>query len=195
MLIRRLITTLALCTVLPIAACGGKSQPDDEAGMAAGVGSKQSMLALWQKLGAYGTVYLKTWKDAFADPDPSARDVLDAFNELGFAITGPGGFWRKTVPDQWFGCGAEPGTPPCKALQAASEGELKTWDGFQSEIAKLPDGQELAFITKHHKRMLGYIDTWVPDAPSMTAMKETGYFKEKLERTIGVTATDGAGDL
>jgi hypothetical protein len=177
------------------AACGGKSQPDDAEGMAAGLGARQPALAIWKKLGAYDDEYLKSWKGALADPDPAPRDVLDAFNELGFAVTGPAGFWRKTVPDQWFGCQAEPGTPPCKALSEAAANELKAWDTFQAEIAALPDGQEAAFIGKHQKRMLDYFDTWVPDAPSMSAMKSTGFYKAKLDKALGVNANNGGDDL
>ena len=172
-------------------ACGGKSGSGDDPGMAAGVASKREVLALWQRLSLYKASYLRSWSGALADPDPSPRDVLDAWNELGFAVTGPGGFWRKTVPESWFGCTADAGSAPCRALSAASDNELKAWDAFQADIGKVTDGQELQFLAKNQKKMTDYLDTWVPEAPSMSPMKATGFYKEKLDKAMGVTASEG----
>jgi len=185
------LTVLAVVFPALALACQKSEPAPDDPGLAAGVGSKSNVVALWKRLATYRTSHLRNWKDALADPDPSARDVLDAFNELGYSVTGPGGFWRKTVHDQWLGCVNEPTSGACKTLAAANDGVLKEWDAFQADIGKVGDGQELAFLLKHHKRMNEYLDTWVPESPNMSAMKETGFYKEKLDKAMGVTATSG----
>ncbi len=182
--------------VLPLAlgsACGRKPSADDEAGLGANVGGSQPHLELWSRLATYGSSHLRTWKDALSAPDPAPRDILDAFNELGYMVTGPAGFWRKTVPEQWFGCQSTPDSVACTTLASTSETELKRWDEFQKEVSEVPDGKELAFLRKHHKRMMEYLDTWVPRTPSMSDMQATGFYKTKLEKVMGATAT--ANDL
>lgn len=175
-------------------ACAPKSpSPDDEGGLAANVGGSQSHLELWARLGDYESSHLRTWKDALATPNPSAREVLDAFNELGYTITGPAGFWRKTVPNQWFGCDTDTNSMVCRTLATSAAEELKEWDAFQTEISELPDGKEAAFLRKNLKRMMTYLDTWVPRTASMSDMQATGFYKEKLEKVMGTTAT--ANDL
>ena len=193
MLNRYLAPWLCLVPLAFSSACGPKPSDDDEAGLAANVGGSQPHLELWSQLGTYGSSHLRTWKDALSAPNPNARDILDAFNELGYMVTGPAGFWRKTVPEQWFGCQSTPDSVACATLAATSTGELAKWDAFQKEVSEVPDGKELAFLRKNHKRMMDYLETWVPRTPSMSDMQATGFYKEKLEKVMGATAT--ANDL
>jgi hypothetical protein len=194
-MLERLAIIPWISLALSTSACGSKSaDTDDEALIGASVGGSQLHLELWARLGSYESSHLRTWKDALASPDPSTREVLDAFNELGYTITGPAGFWRKTVPNQWFGCDTDTTSVVCKTLAASSAGELKEWDAFQTEIAELPDGKEIAFLRKNLKRMMTYLDTWVPRTASMSDMQATGFYKEKLEKVMGATATT-ANDL
>ena len=155
--------------------------------MAAGVGGGSNTLGLWKRLGNYGDEYLRAWKSSLADPDPAPRDVLDAFNELAYAVTGPRGFWRDTVPNKWLGCASDAGAPACKTLTA---NDWASWDKLQEEIGNVPSGQEAAFIAKNGKRMMAYLDTYVPEAPSMSGMKQTAFFKAELAEKMGATASD-----
>ena len=59
------------------------------AGHATGANSAKE--AVWSELSGLEDSYLKEWGDAFEEGNPSAIDVLEAFNEVGFAVTGQGG--------------------------------------------------------------------------------------------------------
>lgn len=170
-------------------------QPDpsgDDTGLAAGAGSASKITAVWKQLAKYEDAYLKTWKGAFANPKPEPRDVLDAFNEVGYAVTGAGGFWRNKAKNQWFGCGSDGDTAICQAL-ADHEAEFAKWDDFQKEISELADGKEKAFIARNHKKMLSYLKSYVPASPNESGMKATGFFKGSLAEALAngdVTASD-----
>lgn len=193
-LFRSTLTAL-LGATLALGACS-KSTTEaagDEPGMAAGVGQRSQVVAVWKALAQYDSGYLKKWKDALADPDPTPRDVLDAFNEIGYAVTGPGGFWRNTVPKNWFGCENDPNTAVCQRLAKANSEDFKAWDAFQNEISDLPDGKEANFLAKNHKKMLDYLATYVPDSPNMSEMKRTAFFKSDLAQALEATAADDGG--
>ncbi len=140
--------------------------------------------AVWQKLGEYkGTVFLKQWRENLSGDPGSATDIVDAFNELAYAVTGPAGFWRKTVPNQWLGCVENAETEPCKKVTEMQK-ELGQWDKIQDAISKLAPEKAAAFLSRNSSRMLAYMDTYVPTEPSMTAIKTTPFYKKHLAAAL-----------
>lgn len=168
---------LAVFVVAP-----GCKKSDAPSGNAAGVSKKTT--ELWQELGKYEGAYLKNWTGAFAEPPGSAMEVLEVFNEVAYAVTGPAGFWRKTVHGQWLGCEANADTEACEALTRALP-ELEGWDAFQAKIATMSDKQARRFLTKNHDKVMGYLKRYVPQSPSDSAMKETPFFQEHLAPAMG----------
>lgn len=140
---------------------------------------------VWTQLGSFQDTHLKAWKDALAAGESdSASDVLDAFNELAYTVTGPAGFWRKTLPTQWLGCAANADTDACVALAAAGP-DLAKWDAFQAKISTLGSERAAArFLKKNEKRIATYIATYVPVRFSASDIRETGFFKTKLATAL-----------
>lgn len=148
---------------------------------------------LWTRLKAYDQTYLKTWRQALAsDAPPSPDDIVDAFNELAFAVTGPAGFWRQQVPNRWFGCANEAGSAPCLRLGEMSK-ELTAWDDIQKQIGELDAGRAGYFLAHNQARIVKYLETYVPATPSFAGMKETPFYKTRLAATLDAVAppTDG----
>lgn len=164
----------------------------EPAGLATGSTKAQ---VLWSHLEPYTDSYLKAYAGAFDDQPPTPIDVLEAFNELGYTVTGPGGFWRATVPNQWMGCKVNVELPACKAL-AKLEPELKKWDAFQAKIDGLSPKKASRFLAANQKKMVRYLDTWVPRAKSETGMKATKIYAQKLSSSFdaGMSASGGLGD-
>ncbi len=137
------------------------------------------VLELWTVLGRYRRTYLAAWSEKLAGPPASAMDALDAFHELMAQITGPGGFWRKTVPQQWFGCVDAPGSEQCKRLTKANE-EMAIWDDYQKRMAGQKGAAAKAWLKSHKPRMLAYCERFVPVTPNMSAAESTGFYVDKL---------------
>lgn len=175
--------------------------PGDEAAPALGasVGTdRDSAQVIWRRLGDYGDSFLGPWKKALKAPDaPPPGDVLDAFNELSLAVTGPTGFWRKTVPNQWLGCDATPESAPCKRI-AELQAELATWDAVNKQILALDPKKASGFLQRNEARLVGYLETYVPREPSAGAMKETAFYRKHLAAVLETMAGSGpsnANDL
>jgi len=110
--------------------------------------------------------------------------VLEAFNELGFAVTGHGGFWRKKVRDQWLGCQANGETAACKKL-GQSMAEFKEWDAFQEKVSKVSENGAKRFLARNHRKMRSYLSRYVPQGePSMSSMEQTGFYKAQLAEAM-----------
>lgn len=124
--------------------------------------------------------YLRGWKDKLRAPRPESADVLDAFAELMVQVTGPAGFWRKTVPMNWLGCATDPNTDPCQRLAAATA-DFKRWDQVQAAITGLSRGQATGWMNKHHKQLVEYLDAYVPREPSLSGAQATGFYTEHLQ--------------
>ncbi len=137
------------------------------------------VVELWSVLGRYRRTYLAAWSEKLAGPPPSAMDALDAFHELMAQITGPSGFWRKTLPQQWFGCVDAPGSEQCKRLTRANE-EMAIWDDYQKRLAGQKGAGAKAWLKSHKPRMLAYCERFVPVTPNMSAAEATGYYLDKL---------------
>lgn len=142
-------------------------------------------IEIWRRLSPYASTFLRSWRSALeGTDDPAAMDVLDAFNELAYAITGPGGFWRKTVPQQWLGCGVDAATPPGCEQMTQAERELGRWDAIQKQIGELSPEQAARFLSRNKKRILAYLDTYVPSAPSATGMRDTAFYRTTLAAVL-----------
>lgn len=164
--------------MVSVACQGAEMSPS---GNAAGVNTKH--MKVWNRMAEYRTSYLTTWSDAFDAGPTSAMEVLEAFNELGYAVTGPQGFWRKTVRAQWLGCNFDADTAACEAMDKAMPA-MAEWDAFQREIAELDERKARRFLAKNHTRMMRYLDTYVPTAPSASEMKETAFFQQNLASSM-----------
>jgi hypothetical protein len=164
----------------------------EPAGLATGSTKAQTV---WTHMEPYTNSYLKAYSGAFDEQPPTPMDVLEAFNELGYSVTGPGGFWRSTVPNQWMGCQINGELPACAALSAL-EPDLKKWDTFQAKIDGLSPKQASRFLAANHKKMVRYLDTYVPSAKSETGMKATTLYSKRLAQAFESTsaASLGSGD-
>ncbi len=149
-------------------------------GLAAGANAH---LALWAQLKPYDTTYLKVWKNQLAADPGSAVQTVDAFLELALQVTGPGGFWRKTVPGQWLGCEANPETAPCLKM-AAMTAELAQWDPLIDTLQKLEPAAAQKFVQKNLAKLNAYLTTYVPDAPNPEGMKKTPFFQKHLAAAL-----------
>lgn len=162
----------------------------EPAGLATGSTKAQSV---WTHMEPYTNSYLKAYSGAFDEQPPTPMDVLEAFNELGYSVTGPGGFWRTTVPNQWMGCQINGELPACKALSAL-EPDLQRWDAFQAKIDGLSPKQASRFLAANHKKMIRYLDTYVPSAKSETGMKATALYSKKLAQSFETTSAASLGN-
>ncbi len=173
----RRITTQAIL----IALCFGFVSTAAARRPAANVASNR----LWVALGAYQHTHLKAWREALTSSEsPTALDVLDAYNEMAYAVTGVAGFWRKTLPSQWLGCTANADTEACVALDK-SAAELTMWDGFQKKIERIStERAAVRFLKRNEKQMTAYLNQYVPVRFAASEVKETGYFQSHLAASM-----------
>lgn len=154
----------------------------EPAGLATGrSGAKTSQI--WARLQAYKGTYLRKFMAAYDKPDPTAMDTLEAFNELAYQITGPGGFWRKDVPNQWLGCRNQPDSAACGAIETMAD-DMGRWDGIQEQIVGLDEARAGAFLDQHAGEILTYLDTMVPEELSSAGMQRTPLFEKGLKAAM-----------
>ena len=173
---KRLMPLVVLVGLVGVAGFFVYSTDHDPTGHATG---QSPCSALWSDFAAFEGSFLKSYRGAFANEAPEAMECLEAFNELGFAVTGHGGFWRKTVRDQWLGCEMNGESAACKSLESALN-ELKDWDAFQEKISNVSDSGAKRFLARNHRKMRSYMSRFVPQEKSATAMEETGFYKSHL---------------
>ncbi len=190
---QRILVIGALVALVGIAGFVVFTGEQDPTGRAIGAGANEAGAELWQSLAKYERNHLRTWRGAFDNQEPEAIEVLEAWSELAYSITGPGGFWRKTVPHSWLGCAALGNSPACKALDG-SKGEFGKWDKFQEKVGNVSEGKAARFLGKNQAKMLDYIKRYVPDAPSASGMEATGFYTDKLEATLGDPSAALGGD-
>lgn len=160
---------------------------------ARGAAEGQGSQAIWKRLSSYGGSFLRQWKSALqADGAAEPADIVDAFNELAVAVTGPAGFWRKTVPKSWLGCGELAESAPCKKM-AELDKELAQWDEVQKQIESLEPERSARFLARNEARILLYLDTYVPDEPSAEAMRTTKFYRKHLASVLDAWAGDDGG--
>jgi len=149
---------------------------------------------MWSELSAFESSFLKNYRGAFETESPEAVEVLEAFNELGYAVTGHGGFWRRTVRDQWLGCQVNAELAACKKLEQAL-GELDDWDAFQEKMGAVSDAGAKRFLARNHRKMRSYLARYVPAERSASGMEGTGFFKSHLAGAMESGASMEEDDL
>ena len=188
---KRLMPLFGLLVLVGAAGFIVYTADQDPTGQATG---QSSAKALWSDLSSYEGSFLKSYKGAFEQGNPEAMEVLDAFNELGFAVTGHGGFWRKTVKDQWLGCEVNGETAPCKSLTKAL-GELADWDAFQEKASNVTEAGAKRFLARNHRKMRSYLTRYVPTEKSAKGMEATGFYRSHLATSMQNGLTMEEDDL
>jgi hypothetical protein len=138
--------------------------------------------ALWADLARYDKTYLRAWSATLGGEAGSALDILAAFNELAYGVTGRGGLWRKTVPNRYFGCDNIEDAPVCARFKELAP-SFSDWDQLQQQISEI-DNEAAAhrFIGRNGERLRGYIETFAPADESISSVQGTPFFKENLAR-------------
>jgi uncharacterized protein YceK len=150
------------------------AEPDTPEGIAA----KELAQALIKR-----PAFVKGWSDRLGGSRPSAADVLDATVEVMVQVTGPTGLWRKTVPQEWFGCRDAPDSAACQRLGEIDK-DLRQVDQFQAQIAAAPRDSAASWLRRHQEQLTSYLDTYVPTEPSLSSLQATPYYMGKM---AGVT--------
>ncbi len=153
-------------------------QQEDVEGMASGRGSKTDVL--WGRLMEHREEYLRGWMKGVDEKRPTPLEVLKAWNEVALQVTGPGGFWRRQVPDRWLGCRKLPDSSACGALAASEEGAFRKYDKHISAIHAMDNKSARRYLAKHADEMVRYLDEFVPEDLSAPGMQKTTFYKENL---------------
>ena len=182
---KKAIIGLAVVAVVGVAVWALVSYPPKGAGKATGSVVKPSQAkgmqrALWEELAVYEDDYLDAYAEYFESKPDEPMELLFAFNELAYNVTGPGGLWRKTVPDKYFGCAHHDHLPICKKFNDMKN-DFSRWDKLQDQINNLDDNKQAKrFLNKHGNELKGYIKKYVPTDESFTAVQATPFFSENL---------------
>ncbi len=140
--------------------------------------------AVWNDLASHEDTYLVAYSDYFQEGDTDALELLSAFNELAFQVTGAGGLWRDTVPNKYFGCQMNDDFEICVELKKAEEAFAK-WDAFQQKAAEIDSGfQATKFIVRHGGEMREYLQTFVPANESLSAVQDTPFFARNFAPSL-----------
>jgi hypothetical protein len=141
---------------------------------------------LWNDLSAYEGSYLSAYADYFQSGDKDPLELLAAFNELAYKVTGAGGIWRDTVPNKYFGCEANEDFEVCVEFRKA-EADLARWDSFQQAAGEVDSGfQASHFILRHGDEMREYLRTYVPASDSLSAVQATPFFSSRFAPSLGI---------
>jgi hypothetical protein len=135
---------------------------------------------LWDELAKQEDNYLDSYAEYFESRPDEPMELLNAFNEVAYNITGHGGLWRKTVPDKYFGCANNEHMPICKKFKQELNSFSK-WDKFQDQMNDVGSNREAKkFIKQHHKELEEYLRYYVPVDESFSAVQATPFFSENL---------------
>jgi len=144
---------------------------------------------LWPRLERYRRSHLREWWSTADPSDRSAEAALDAFRELVYRFTGPGGLWRAEAPQAWFGCRSFPESPVCEALASAVP-ELTRWDAVAERTLRLDRRGAARFLRQHRARLLRFLDRYVPGGASADAACATPFYRERLAAVAGLLPLD-----
>lgn len=158
----------------------------DPSGMATGskrgaqVQDKIIQQELWEDLSRYESNYLASYAEAFREKPDDPMELLTAFNELAYSVTGPGGLWRKKVPQKYFGCQMNEQLEICQRFLQV-ESEFRQWDKLQAEISNLETRhQALRFLGEHRQDLKAYMGRYVPESEADSSVQATPFFQDKL---------------
>ncbi|MBI5611427.1 MAG: hypothetical protein HY902_21320 [Deltaproteobacteria bacterium] len=124
-------------------------------------------------------VFVRAMVDKLQKPAPDPADVVDALVETMVQVTGPTGLWRKTMPQEWFGCLAAADTPACLRLRDLDR-DLRHADALHTEASGLSRGQSGGWLRRSEARVVEYLRTYVPLEASLAGVQATPFYREKL---------------
>ncbi len=182
---KNLVTLSVLAVMVGAAVIFVMQNPSDPSGHATGI----NKTTLHSKLLQHEDTHLSAWSSALQDESPAALDILEAWSELAYKVTGKSGFWRDTVQNQWMGCEMEPGAPACRKLSKMAS-EFKEWEEIQQKIETLSERSARRFLRRNGKKLADYVDRYVPADMSDSGMRSTGLYKDSLADVFDSGASD-----
>lgn len=134
----------------------------------------------WRQLAVFKGPFLSNWGEQFRGPAPAEIEVLECLNELLVQVAGPTGFWRRTVPLDWFGCNATPDTAQCKQAKAAGKA-LAPYERLQKSIGRTSEKSARSFLKRHARTIDRFLEDVVPLQASLSGMKTTTFYKKHFK--------------
>ncbi len=138
----------------------------------------------WDTLETRCAVYLEAYEELFDERPDDALEVLAAFNEVAYRVTGPGGLWRRDVPGTFFGCPFNDHLPICRRF-VELESLFTEWDEMQQRIEEI-DSERAArrFLREHGDGLIEYLEYYVPAAVNLSGVLSTSLFTQRIADTI-----------
>lgn len=138
----------------------------------------------WDTLEARGAVYLDAYAELFDERPDDALEVLAAFNEVAYRVTGLGGLWRREVPGTFFGCPINDHLSVCRRF-VELESLFAEWDEMQQRIEEI-DSERAArrFLREHGDALVEYLEYYVPAAVNLSGVLSTPLFAQRIADTI-----------
>ncbi len=134
----------------------------------------------WRQLAVFKNQFLTTWRQQLNGPTPAEIEVLECLNELLVQVTGPTGFWRKTVPQDWFGCTPDSTETQCKQAVAAGRA-LSPYDRLQKGIGSVSEKGAKALLKRNAKLIDKLLEDVVPLQASLSGMKSSAFYKKHFK--------------
>jgi hypothetical protein len=179
-----------LVLVLGVVVAGLMVWPPQEAGNATGIigrGAKQDLVLqkeLWGQFAPYEKSFLSAYSEQLTEQPDDPMELVAAFNELAYGVTGPGGLWRKTVPEKFFGCAADQEAPACQSLKEA-EAQFQRWDKLQQAANEIDLPKDaLKFLKANRAEIDEYLKTMVPVNDSMSSIEATPFFAANIAPSL-----------
>jgi len=182
---KKALIGIAVVAIIGVAGWAVTQWPPSGAGKATGSAVKPKAAgkmeaALWDDLSQHEDTYLDAYAEYFQTRPDEPVELVNAFNELAYNVTGHGGLWRKTVPDKYFGCQANEHMPICKKFKQM-QGTFSKWDKLQEKMLDVGSKREAKkFIKKHHKELEEYLRYFVPADESFSAVQATPFFTDNM---------------
>lgn len=179
---RAILVSLVVVAVAAVAWALWFLRPDPT-GMAVGridPAERRLHAELWQAMAPSGGVFLSAFDDVLREPPNDPVLLATAFNELAYQVTGRSGIWRKTLPNDVFGCPQNPELPVCGRLKDL-DAQFSQWDELQSRLASVEDERQARQILRESAPMIReYLRTLVPATKSFSAIQATPFFSQHL---------------
>ena len=136
---------------------------------------------IWDRLKSYEKTYIARWGSVFRLERRYASDLIDCWNDLAYATSGPDGLWRTTVPSVWLNCIKKPEQKVCQNLKA-HEAVFMEWDVFQERVSRTEPRRGGSFLLEHIDDIEQHMDTYVMETPTPEAMMKTKFYREILAK-------------
>jgi len=170
------VSTLALAVLVVAAGVGLSEAEQDPTGAATG---QASLSEFPSQMALYESSFLGSRSGELDGAPAGPAEVLRAFSHLGNAVTGQGGFWRRTVGVDWLRCQDHPVSAACERFERAL-GELQDWDEYLAKIAAVPEQDAGRFLARNLHRMSAYLTRYVPVEASPEGIQQTGFYRARL---------------